>query len=407
MSVIDLLSMVLGWLVQHADWFIVFVFGVIVGAGELVSRHRDAPFAALALRPALMYLLVNGLASVVALALIHGTGMTRDQPAWLPVVIAGFGAMLLLRTAISIGTGPEKVTISLSTYFEQFRHAADEEVSRARGEDRGKLIQAILLSQGATYNQSKEALPAVCMALHRFVSADDRARLTATIRGLSRENSSLTDRQKLRLLGYDLLDIVGPGVLRAAVSDLGSEIVGAPEPGISERSKIVQEKLLDREVTYAKAKAILPEVCVSMVPSMDPEAAAALGTTQGKIEQSTFTDRQRLILLAYALLDRFDTGILSAAIDNLGDEIRGPVAPVLSPTPPPPPPTSTPPPTPASTSGGTPIPPPSSGPGAAPTPQPTPAQPSGTGAAPTPTPTPPPTPTTGQGPAAPPGPVTS
>ena len=391
--------MVLGWLAQHANWFIVFAFGVIVGAGELVSRHRDAPFASLAVRPALVYLLVNGLASVAALALIHGTGMAQGQPAWVPVVIAGFGALLLLRTSISIGTGAEKVTISLSTYFEQFRHAADEEVSRARGEDRGRLIQTILLDPGATYAQSKEALPAVCMALHRFVSADDRARLTATIRGLSRETSGLSDRQKLRLLGYDLLDIVGPGVLRAAVSDLGPEIQGAPEPGIGDRNKIVQEKLLDREVTYAKAKSILPEVCVSMVPSMDPEAAAALGTTQGKIEQSAFTDRQRLILLAYALLDRFDAVVLSAAIDNLGEEIRGPATPApprtpaspSTPAPPPPTPTPAPPlPTPSSTSGGPSTPPLSSGTGAAATP-------------PAPTPVPTPTPSTGQGSAPTPG----
>jgi len=50
------------------DFAAAALLGILVGLAELVSRYRDAPHAALYTRPALLYLVLNGAASGLALA---------------------------------------------------------------------------------------------------------------------------------------------------------------------------------------------------------------------------------------------------------------------------------------------------------------------------------------------------
>jgi hypothetical protein len=45
------------------------------------------------------------------------------------------------------------------------------------------------------------------------------------------------------------------------------------------------------------------------------------------IAKSSFTDRQKLILLGYSVLNRVDPEVLQAAVSQLGDEIMEPLSP--------------------------------------------------------------------------------
>src|SRR6266496_3570606 len=80
------------------------LLGILVGLAELVSRYRDAPKQALYTWPAVLYLLLNGAASGLALALILGFGWTFGAPAsslrLARVLVAGVGAMGLFRTSL-------------------------------------------------------------------------------------------------------------------------------------------------------------------------------------------------------------------------------------------------------------------------------------------------------------------
>ena len=73
--------------------------GAAVGMGELVSRYRDEPGRAARTRPAMLYMAVNALASVLALVLVWTFQVPLD-PAKpdnaqlaLQIITAGFGAM--------------------------------------------------------------------------------------------------------------------------------------------------------------------------------------------------------------------------------------------------------------------------------------------------------------------------
>jgi len=89
---------------EALDFVAVALLGALVGGGELVSRYRDAPKAALYTRPALVYLALNLAASILALAMIRGYGWTFNavgaSQRWTQVLVAGVGAMALFRTSL-------------------------------------------------------------------------------------------------------------------------------------------------------------------------------------------------------------------------------------------------------------------------------------------------------------------
>ena len=83
----------------YLDFILVAALGGVVGAGELVSRYRDAPTGALRSGAAAFYIFLNVAASLAALALIHAFGWTFGVTSggaalrWTQVGVAGTGAM--------------------------------------------------------------------------------------------------------------------------------------------------------------------------------------------------------------------------------------------------------------------------------------------------------------------------
>jgi len=59
------------------DWAVVLALGGVVGASELISRYKDDPRTAIQGWPAILYIAINGAASVGALGFIHGYSLCR------------------------------------------------------------------------------------------------------------------------------------------------------------------------------------------------------------------------------------------------------------------------------------------------------------------------------------------
>src|SRR5258707_15629441 len=99
------------------------LIGALVGLIQLVGRYRDAPGAALVTWPAGLYLLINASASAVALGLIRlfgwtfGTDPSASSAAgsWAQVIVAGAGAVAVLRTAIIVHADDRAVPVGLSS----------------------------------------------------------------------------------------------------------------------------------------------------------------------------------------------------------------------------------------------------------------------------------------------------
>jgi hypothetical protein len=196
------------------------LLGGLVGLSELMNRYRDAPFSALRNWATVLFAAINVFASVATLAVIQDTEMLKLPPSLGPgaqatahIVIAGIGAMALLRIGISVQFSSETVSISLATLLRPLLRAADNEVDRARASHKLNVTRELMFTLDAS--RALEELPPICLSLMMSVSDEEEKELADYVKGLRQEN--LRDEVKLINLGAALLNTVGENVLRSAV----------------------------------------------------------------------------------------------------------------------------------------------------------------------------------------------
>lgn len=213
--------------------------GGLVGAAELVARYRDAPAGALRARPAVLYIIINILASVAALGLVRTFGWQFSVPeasgpmavAWTQVLISGIGAMALFRTSLFVvRAGDKDIGIGPSSFLQVFLAAADRQVDRERANDRATRVGEVM--KGVDFVKAVNALPPFCLALMQNLSDDAQVELGKSIE-LLKNSASIDPHIKVRLLGLELVNAVGADVLEKAVATLGDDIKTTPAPPTS------------------------------------------------------------------------------------------------------------------------------------------------------------------------------
>jgi len=210
------------------DYAIVAALGGLVGSGELVSRYRDAPAGALSTTPALFYTLINVAASISALFLIHvfkwQFGVTSgDAPVrWTQVGIAGTGAMALFRSSLfTVHVGDRDVAVGPSSFLQVFRDAADRAVDRLRAQARSDSVAKLM--EGIDYHKAFGGLPTYCLALMQNVADEDQKKMLQAL-SLLDSDQTIDTPIKVRILGLQLMNVVGPNVLTAAVESLRKQM---------------------------------------------------------------------------------------------------------------------------------------------------------------------------------------
>jgi hypothetical protein len=207
------------------DWIAVAALGALVGSRELISRYRDAPEAAVKTWPALVYIAINTAASIGALELIHANHWLSTSSRSTRDLVAGVSAMAFFRTSLFIvRAGDRDVGVGPSGFLQIFLSAADRSVDRIRAQRRSEAVGKIM--EGVDYAKAFQSLPAYCLALMQNLSPEDQQQLGRALENLNR--GAADPSVKARLLGLELINVVGIDVLTAAVKSLGDEIRSAP-----------------------------------------------------------------------------------------------------------------------------------------------------------------------------------
>jgi hypothetical protein len=196
----------------------------LVGASELVERFRDEPLRALRTRPALLYVVLNGVAAVVALLLIRAFDFTfgtdaNGRPLRLTQAIAaGFGAVVFLRSAVFVVSQQDESDKAYGPglLFERFLRAAVERIDRVRAIARDKEIDRAM--KDLSFEEAVEALPPLVVGFLPNAADEARRKLEQAVDDL--RASDLRSEVKLRLLGHAVLFFGGSGVLKKATEDL-------------------------------------------------------------------------------------------------------------------------------------------------------------------------------------------
>lgn len=217
--------------------------GAIVGASELVGRYRDAPVRALNTAPAALYIALNAVSALAALALMRlfnwNLGLKAgDAREWIQVLAAGLGAMALLRSAIfMVRAGDRDVGVGPSGFLQIFLDAADAAVNRSRAESRAGDVTKTM--EGVQFDLAFEALPALCLALMQNVSPDEQKELAEQTDRL--KNADIPERAKVLNLGLALTNFVGRETLLAAVEALAPDIAPT-RPEKKQRTRFIRLK---------------------------------------------------------------------------------------------------------------------------------------------------------------------
>lgn len=216
-------------LIGALPWLTASVLGGTVGAGELTSRYRDSPVGALRTKGALLYIIINISASAAAFALANTFGwnfgfaqsVDAARLTWIRVLVSGIGAMALFRTSLFIvRAGDRDIGVGPSSFLAIFLEAADREVDRRRAQTRASVVNEIMT--GVDYAISSKALPPYCLGLMQNLPNNIQQDLGRALQLL--DGAAIEPEVKVRLLGLELVNVVGVDVLRQAVKALGDEI---------------------------------------------------------------------------------------------------------------------------------------------------------------------------------------
>jgi hypothetical protein len=186
--------------------------GAIVGASEILSRYRDEPLRATINRYGLVYLLVNGLVSVLAFGLLLRYP-TQVMPAVagdaaLGALVAGFGAMVLLRSKLFIYRTEDgkEYPIGPSIVVETLLRVLDRKIDRLRASARQRRV----------YEQMKDILDFEAAASYleasllsfQNLSQDEKQEIAAVIAEY-REQTSWPPALRMMAIGFAFLTIAG------------------------------------------------------------------------------------------------------------------------------------------------------------------------------------------------------
>jgi hypothetical protein len=119
-----------------------------------------------------------------------------------------------------------------------FRDAADRAVDRLRAQGRSEEVSRLM--EGISYDKASRGLTLYCLALMQNVPDDEQKRLSDSLALL--DTAPIDPAIKVRILGLHLMNVVGPGVLKAAVNSLRREMTGQESGDRSQESEVRSQK---------------------------------------------------------------------------------------------------------------------------------------------------------------------
>lgn len=273
---------------QTLDGIIVFMIGAAVGIGELVARYRDEPRRAIFTRPAMLYIAINGFASLFALVAILTFGWTSDSTQsaeakrLIEIITAGFGAMAVFRTSLFVvRVGTNDVGVGPVAFLQILLGATDRGVDRKRASDRAEKVVKIMgdLDPALAYN----ALPAFAIMLMQNLTLEDQTAIGSQVKALTQPDIDIPEQAKVLNVGLLLMNFVGEEVLEDAVRGIRGQLKppGVRLPGINMRSRSeselnpasTEEPNTERNEVNHEAEGLPAEVAAA--------AREAMGSTPG------------------------------------------------------------------------------------------------------------------------------
>jgi hypothetical protein len=319
---------VLGSLYPYRWHIAVCIFGMAVGASEMVGRYRDAPFRTLSTSAAFFYIGINAVAALCAYILIRRfdldfkLGANNPNLELMRALVAGFGSMAFFRSSLfNVKVGDTEVPVGPGIFFQVLLFATDRACDRQRAIKRTALVTEIM--NGVSYNAARVALPEFCFQLMQNLPATEADRIRQLIKAVAEKDlikDGVSEIDKVFSIGLILMNAVGSLALRAAVRGIGPRLQAPAKIEYSVFSKL-------QDVDFDKAFPVLVDVCrvMSRLGTQDDQVKAkndVIAEIEPARSNPDLDNETKVLMLALALQQRFGDGVLEAALTQLGMSIR-------------------------------------------------------------------------------------
>lgn len=212
-----------------ANYILAGMIGAAVGAIELLGRYKDDPWAALREPSAILYIMVNAGASLLAFHCVTvfeikmgiASSGGGQKLALLQVFLAGLSAMAFFRTSLfTVKVADTDLPVGPGLILQILLNVTDRGVDRGRALPRAGDIPRIMA--GIDFGKGAEALPSFCFGIMQNVGTDEQSAARSQVAIISQ--SALSNTLKANLLGLLIVNLVGKDVLESAVTALRAEI---------------------------------------------------------------------------------------------------------------------------------------------------------------------------------------
>lgn len=220
-----------------------FLFGALVGATEIGSRYRDEPLKTIVSPYGLIYTVLNGAISLLALLLIlHyknifpfvGDGSDKLKAA----IVAGFGATLVMRSNIALIKTPDnkEIPIGPDLVIRILLQIIDTNVDRLRAVERQRILQQNF-EKMQELGSFEKSFPFLFNSLLAFQNLDNTLKEQLSITFENYKKIDAPEDVKRLALGFVFLTLVGESnfeaiVRRAVEIKKSAEAQGATSPAI-------------------------------------------------------------------------------------------------------------------------------------------------------------------------------
>ncbi|HEY1331895.1 MAG TPA: hypothetical protein VGH10_10545 [Actinomycetota bacterium] len=189
----------------------------VSAASELVGRFKDAPVHVLATLPGLFYLLLNAALAVVVLWLLRIGSLPVSGPSAVEqVILAGFGARIIVRTKVVGYRSKDGTTMDLGpgAVFEKVLATISRAADRNRAADRVDLVRPLL--DGVRYADARRFFVNEMAAAMQDLTDEEKQQINKNL-DLIDSRTDVDEGTRVDLLAYLVLDYAGPEFLQKLV----------------------------------------------------------------------------------------------------------------------------------------------------------------------------------------------
>jgi hypothetical protein len=220
-------------------YLLVFAAGALVGLSELLTRHRDYPGRAILSVPSLLYLLLNGVLSMLALLVVKLSPpeFLKDGSNLEPVktvLFVGFGAAAFFRSSFfKLRTPDGDISVGPGLIIDVFLRVIDDLVDRSLGVKRLEDVSKVMT--GVSYSKAAKVLPIYCFAALRRLSPEAQRQVAMQVDALTNA-ADIEEDTKLVPLGLAIMSLTGLPILTNAVEQLAKTIKSNPPSAAAQLS---------------------------------------------------------------------------------------------------------------------------------------------------------------------------